>query len=240
MTSAKQGIEDEVPTATPATADLVCWLWAAIPPKDDRLHVARAADVLRVHRSTVYRWLRDAHGRRFNHEARVMLTRRAILRGRGAYLWPPLDPNSARRAAHQLAQAEANARLLLESPQQAPKEWRTNGAMDPFEVFLIHYPRAHVYGLISGRTRRELSRVRQHDGQIQQTVTVPNRYAARMLKGLVLSSEAIAEHVCIPPRDLIPTGRTETWHAHAGTVDLTTFLPQIPGWRPSKTPEATP
>lgn len=240
MTSTEPHLEDEVPTATPATADLVCWLWAAVPPKDGRLHVARAAEVLQVHRSTLYRWLRDAHGRRFSHEARVMLTRRAILRGRGAYLWPPLDPNSRRRAAHQLTQARANARLLLDDPAKAPKEWRSNGALEVYEVFLVHYPRAHVYGLVSGRTARELGRVRQHGGQVKQSVTVPNRYAARMLKGLVLSSEAIGEHVCIPPRDLIPTGRTETWHEHAGAVDLTTLLPQIPGWRPSTDLEATP
>lgn len=48
-----------IPPATPATPDLICWLWAAFPPKDGRLHVARIADGLSVSPTTIRRWIQQ-------------------------------------------------------------------------------------------------------------------------------------------------------------------------------------
>lgn len=79
-------IEDLIPEATPATPDLICWLWAAFPPTSGRLHMARIADGLGVSDRTIRRWVRDAAQLHLDHQGMVLVEQRAILRGRGTYL----------------------------------------------------------------------------------------------------------------------------------------------------------
>lgn len=210
--------DDEIPLATPATPDLICWLWAAIPPKDGRLHVARAAEVLGVSKSTVYRWLRDPEERYFNDTGMAIVRRRAVLRGHGDYLWPPLDDGSRRRIEALRADAQRGRAALTAGPEGISELARLRGAADHHDVYLVHYPRARVYGVASGRTHDTERKIRARHGEIIQRESVPDRYAARLLKYAALGQ--VAEHACIPPKALIPVGRTETWHQRAGTVDL--------------------
>lgn len=211
-----------IPEATPATPDLVCWIWAAIPPKNGRIHVARAAEALGVSTSTVYRWLRDPEGRQFNDVGMKIVRRRAILRGHGDYLWPPLDETSRWRAQTMLEDAIEAHDVIRDTPDRVPSGWRTNGTMEPHEVYLVSYPRAKVYGVASGRTQDTARKVRARHGEVLQRVTVSNKYAARVLKAAAL--EQVGEHRCIPPRTLVDVGRTETWHHRAGRVDLERVL----------------
>ena len=113
-----------LPIATPATADLVCWLWAAFPPRDGQLHLRRIADVLGVSPTTIRRWIADSTGRSFDTQTQRYLARRAILRGRGTYLWPPLDPTTQERTAGERANA-INATLSI-SRGIYPPAWSTN------------------------------------------------------------------------------------------------------------------
>lgn len=220
--------DDElVPLATPATPDLICWLWAAIPPKDGRLHVARAAEALGVSRSTVYRWLRDPEERYFNDTGMAIVRRRAVLRGHGDYLWPPLDDGSRRRVDALRADAQRARDALTTGPEAISELARLRGATDHHEVYLVHYPRARVYGVASGRTNDTERKIRSRNGVILRSVTVPDRYAARLLKYAAL--DQVEEHRCIPPKALIAVGRTETWHQRAGTVDLEQLARELSG-----------
>lgn len=211
-----------IPEATPATPDLVCWIWAAIPPKKGRIDVVRAADALGVSRSTIYRWLRDAEGREFNDVGMKIVRRRAILRGHGQYLWPPLDETSRWRNDTRRIDAAEALELIRDRPERIPSGWRTNGTLEGHEVYLVDYPHATVYGVAAGRTDDTARKVRARQGEILQSVVVPNKYAARLLKAHVL--ERAGEHVCIPPRTHVDVGRTETWHHRAGTIDLKQVL----------------
>ena len=94
-----------VPEATPATADLVCWIWAAFPPHRGTINQTRVADALGVSRRTFGRWLADAEGRSFDAQTRAKLARRAILRGHGTYLWPDLDPATRYRSRGEVRNA---------------------------------------------------------------------------------------------------------------------------------------
>lgn len=211
--------DDElVPLATPATPDLVCWIWAAIPPKDGRIHVARVAEALGVSRSTIYRWLRDPEEREFNETGMKIVRRRAILRGHGDYLWPPLDDGSRRRIDALRADAQRARSALTTGPEGISELARLRGAVDHHDVYLVHYPKARVYGVASGRTHDTERKIRARHGEVLQRRSVPDRYAARLLKYAAL--DQVDEHTCIPPKALVPVGRTETWNQRAGRIDL--------------------
>lgn len=212
------GQVDTLPEATPATPDLLCWMWAAIPPKAGRLHVARVAAALNVSDSTIRRWIKTAGERPIDPTALTTLRRRAILRGRGQFLWPSLDLATRERAWVLHQDALAGQQLITEAPNDVPVAWLTGNALKPHEVMLVYYPTARVHGVASAATPDSARKIRRNGGEILETVLAPNRYAARIIKAASL--EQASEHRCIPPRSLVPTGRTETWRQAAGVVTL--------------------
>lgn len=211
---------EALPELTPATADLLCWLWAATPPKGGRLDVARAAASLEVSDSTLRRWIKNSAAATMPAPARAKMSRLmqlAILRGRGQLLWPPLDRGSRERQLALSADAQRGLDLVRSDPDSAPATWRT-----PRTIYLAHYPRARCYGVASGSTRATPDKIHAVDGEIIAEIQVANRHAATLAKATVLEHVRAAR--CIPPRSLVPTGRTETWrHAH-GPVDLSALI----------------
>lgn len=206
----------ELTPPTPATADLLCWLWAAIPPKDGRLHIARAAEALKVSDSTLRRWIKAADAADMPQQARCALPRMrqlANLRGKGQLLWPPLDQASRDRQAALVREAQRALTATIEQPDAVPVSWLTSHTL-----YLVHYPAARVLGVASGSTDDTARKIRTARGEIVRTLQVQNRHAARLAKAAVL--EQIQSARCIPPRTLIPTGRTETWRDSAADVDL--------------------
>jgi hypothetical protein len=133
-----------VPEATPATADLVCWIWAAFAPYRGRINQSRVADALGVSRRTLGRWLSDAQDRRFDPRTQAEMSRRAILRGHGSYLWPDLDPATRFRSRGQIRNAFIAYQAIADGVY--PDAWRTNGTLDEHQVLQLWYPDAHVYG----------------------------------------------------------------------------------------------
>lgn len=207
---------EALPTLSPATADLVCWLWAATPPKRGRLDVARAATSLGVSESTLRRWIKHAKAAEMPASAHAKLPRLhqlAILRGRGQLLWPPLSRTSRERQLALAAEARRSLDFTRAEPQHAPKNWLT-----PHTLYLVHYPRARCYGVASGSTKSTLDKIRAADGTVVAQASVANRHAAALAKAAVL--EQVREGRCIPPRELVPTGRTEAWLQSHGTVNL--------------------
>lgn len=205
-----------LPAATPATPDIICWLHAAVPPnRNGRIDVTRAAKALKVSETTIRRWIRQAGERDFNTEARKILARYAILRGHGDYLWPPLDPITTQRRAL-LAQAATQALHAVEADPDAylddPK------ATTPTEVYLYHHPKARVYGIALGTSRTTRTRLLGDGADILQTITLPNTYAAQVLKYDTLHTTHA--RACITPRAFLTAGRTETWIQRGGNIYL--------------------
>lgn len=201
---------------TPATADLLCWLWAAIPPKDGRLHIARAANALKVSDSTLRRWIKAADTDRMPEQARRALPRMrqlAILRGKGQLLWPPLDQASRDRQAALVREAQRSLAATREQPDAVPVSWLTSHTL-----YLVHYQSARVLGVASGSTDDTARKIKTAGGEIIQSAEVENKHAARLAKAAVL--DQVGDARCIPPRSMIPTGRTETWRDNAHQINL--------------------
>lgn len=209
---------DYVPGATPATADALCWIWAAIPPKEGRIHVSRVAKAVDRSPRTVQRWIAAAPDRDLDPRALKILRTRAILRGHGDYLWPAL--NEPRAAAAQMLsdEAENNLQLLLEYPDQIPAGWKNGPALQSHMVYLYYHPEARVFGIASGSTRATANNLRRMRADIIDLITAPTKWHAQVIKHDIL--DLVADARCLPPRALIPTGRTETWRRRVGDVDL--------------------
>lgn len=219
----RTAIEDFVPEATPASSDLICWLWAAFPPAPrGGVNVARVAERFGVSVSTVRRWLRDPDYE-MTRDQRILLGRRAILRGRGHYPWPPADAVTLNRSASAIRYAEAAlADLVASGPSQRAKQTSVNVSHD---VFQVHYPHAHVYGLVVSRSEdsKHIRKVVRNGGEVLDHIMVPNKHAATLVKENALAGLGPAR--CLAPRELVPTGRTETWRETAGVVDLKQYVP---------------
>lgn len=196
---------DGIPPATPAAGDLSCWLHAAYPAREDGwLPTGRIAADLGVSTSTVRRWSNDAKkAPQGGH--RTYLARRAILRGRGTYLWPELDIASTYR---QTGQGEYHARCaqLVDEGKPLPS-WRDLGHLERYWIALAWYPEAHVYQVSMGRTKKALSRI-EYRADVLQTRLVTSMFHAAEIKAVTLAK--YADRQCIAPRELVPTGRTET------------------------------
>jgi hypothetical protein len=206
----------EVPPATPATTDFVCWLWAAFPPREGRLHISRIAKALGVPPTTLRRWIaRDDP--KLRHQQVCRLHQRAILRGHGHYLWPDLDPVTRRRSELLYADALRNDELITSEPERVAPTWHQNGTLSPHVVQVVYFPKAHVFGVSAATHDKARAKVKRHGEVIERTV-VPNRYAAIALKHEILNR--VDEHRCITPRHLVPTGRTETWREIGGPAPL--------------------
>lgn len=212
----------EIPPATPATSDFVCWLWAAFPQREGMLNISRVASALDVSRTTVRRWIANDDPR-LTRQQLNMLIRRSILRGRGHHLWPPLDAATRRRSELNLEYALRCDKLIRTDPASVPPEWEKTGALRPRDVHLIYFPRAHVYGVSALSHEKAEAKVRRY-GEIIETTRAANKYAGIALKHLTL--ERVDASRCIAPRALVPTGRTETWLESAGRPKLRKRLPQ--------------
>lgn len=208
----------EVPQATPAAPDLVCWLWAAFTPYRGRLNAAGIARQLgTVSASTIRRWIAAADGTTIEPALRATLAQRAILRGRGTYLWPDLDHASRYRTDNEAA----NARTAFSAIEAGhyPDAWDTNGTMDDHQVLLLWIPTAHVYRVAVLRSMAQRARL-ERDTELVQLVHVPNKYAGLVIKHRLY--ERIADHRCIAPAGLVPRGRTDTWREDGGAPRLLT------------------
>lgn len=82
---------DRVQEVEAAMPDLLCWMYAAVPlnERTGGLNARRFAQIFDVAPATVYRWIREAHGREFFLDARRQLWTLAMLRGRGEILCRP-------------------------------------------------------------------------------------------------------------------------------------------------------
>lgn len=209
---------DLVPAATPTTPDALCWIWAAIPPKDGRIHVARVAQAVERSPRTIRRWIAAAPDRDLDARATAILRSRAFLRGHGDLLWPALNEHRERSVQLLQAQAEHNLQLLTSHLGQIPAGWRRGPTLQAHQVYCYYHHGARVFGVASGSTRATANNLRRMKAQIIQVVTVPSKWHAQVLKYDAL--ELVAASRCIPPRSLIPAGRTETWWRRANAVDL--------------------
>lgn len=205
------GDDETVPRATVATPDLVCWVWAAFPPYRGRINRTHVAEALGVSRRTLSRWLEDADDRAFDAATQGKLSQRAILRGRGSYLWPDLDEASLFRTQSGARNAYTAYRSIAEGV--IPEAWRSNTTLLPHEVIQVYYPAAHVYGVSvvsNEKARAKVVRI----GEVLQIRHAPNKYAGQLLKHAVLMSKQ--QYRCIAPRSLVPVGRTDTWREDGG------------------------
>lgn len=215
----------EIPAETlPAPADLVCWLTAAFPlNRRGRVNVRLAADALGVSQSTIRRWIRDADVMELAPWAVTMLKRRAILRGRGAILWPDIDEGTRVRSQTRIPYVRTCLEVLTR-PRSVPVAWARNGFLTEHRVHLLWYPVAHVYAVAANRTTKSDQR-RARAASILDTVGVPNGFAAELVKELTL--ESVLEHRCIAPRSLVNVGRTETWRQTGAISRL--VVEDVPG-----------
>lgn len=200
----------QLPSWSPAAGDLRCWLEAAYPRRGAHLPTTLIADDLNVSPSTIRRWLRDDHTG-LTRTQRAYLARRAILRGRGTYLWPQLDQDTLTRQAHQAGYA---ARLAgrVDAGDIDPL-WRGRGDLDPYWVVLAYYPRAHAYAVSIGRTSKALSRI-GHRAEVLHQGRAPHRFAAQVRKHDTLS--AYGDRRCVVPTELIPTGHSDALRVAIG------------------------
>lgn len=197
--------EGMIPPATPAAGDLACWLHAAYPERvSGGLPTGRVAADLGVSASTVRRWARDPK-KTPAREHQTYLARRAILRGRGTYLWPPLDPASIFRHRAQNSHHARCARRVDDG--HTLPEWRELGHLEPYWIALVWYPKAHVYQVAAGRTAKALSRI-EYRAEILQQRSATSMFHAAEIKAVTLAK--YTDRQCIAPRQLVPTGRTET------------------------------
>lgn len=196
---------DGIPPATPAASDLACWLHAAYPARDDGwLPTSHIAADLGVSPRTVRRWAQDA-AKVPSHEHRTYLARRAILRGRGTYLWPELDESSRFRQDEQ-GTFHARCAQLVDEGDVLPA-WEEAGHIAEYWIALAWYPRAHSYAVAMGRTKKALTRI-EYRADVLRVITAPSMFHAAAIKAATLGQ--YPDRRCIVPRELIPTGRTET------------------------------
>lgn len=210
-----------VPKATETTPDALCWIWAAIPPRaDGRIDIPRVAAAVDRSQSTIRRWIRAAPTKSLDERALRILRMRANLRGHGDYLWPPLNHEAA-EAAEKLRQ-RAQWRLEVLNAGQVPSTWAER-ELRPQSIYLYHHPIARVFGVAtaSGRTNWQALRKAGATDPPVATIEVPTRIHAQVIKYDIL--ELLADHRCLPPRAMIPSGRTQTWWQRAGDVDLQTI-----------------
>lgn len=205
-----------IPPATAAASDLVCWLHAAYRPRPDGwLPTTRVAADLGVSARTIRRWAQESE-RTPTPPQRTYLARRAILRGRGTYLWPDLDDAGRFRQRTQ-GQLHAGYAAQVDAGDTRPY-WRDRGHLETFWVVLAWYPRAHVYQVAIGRTDKALSRI-AYRAEILKVQHAPSMFHANAVKAATLAAHA--DRQCITPRALVPTGRTDTLRQTGGTPTLT-------------------
>lgn len=207
----------DLPLAQPATPDLVCWLWA-LAGKSGKVNVNTAAKALSVTPGTVRRWLRDPQLWELTPAALATLRQHAILKGRGTYLWPPLDQTTIDRSRGQLAAASANLTLLRESPGRVPDTWHETGVFTTHLVHVLHFPRAHVYSVAVTSSPKTLARLKKLNADVVAVRAVSNKWQAWYLKHKTL--ERVPDRRCIVPAQMVPLGRTETVRESGGPPRL--------------------
>lgn len=88
---------------------------------------------------------------------------------------------------------------------EALAKWSTDGTLEPHTVLLVHFPKAHVYGVASTRTSKGRARVLSKVTVVQE-VTVANKYIAILAKELTLATHhqhrCVAAASCFPAEDV--------------------------------------
>jgi hypothetical protein len=169
-----------------------------------------------VSMAAVRRWLEEDD---LDDDQWATLRRRAVLRGRGHPLWPRLDaPVLARQDRARRNAAQSWHTAATTPTGQLPAAWRSQGWLEPHQVLVAHHRSAWVNRVTltraaSGRSARTLA-----GAELVDQVEVPNRFAA------VATLHAVLAHVdpwrALPPRELLPAGRTEAWRDVAPPVEL--------------------
>jgi hypothetical protein len=203
--------------------DLTCWLHAAFRPRPDgTLDVARIATGLGVSPSTVRRWRDGTSASWPAPQHWSAIRRRAILRGRGSYLWPTPSPAALRRTQR----AQENAQRDLLHAQQLddralPAAWKREGWLEPQRLRLVYYPQAHVYQLSITRERdRPADRISRvvEKFEMQSSIVMPTWHAAVVARCRIL--HRMSKYRCVAPRELVEVGRTEVWVGRSPFVEL--------------------
>lgn len=201
--------------------ELEIWLRAAFKsPATGRLPTVQAGKALGVTPRTIRRWV--SREQELTRARQVRLIQRAILRGRGEYLWPALPSHRAQFEERVVAKSVRRHLLIRDHPDQVPQAWRDNGTLRRHDVLLVWYPKAHVYGLTVASHLKTTERA-YRNGQIVKQTTASNRYEAQVLKLLTL--QRVLDYRCVAPRSLVKTGHTETWRASGGVPSLVTRIP---------------
>lgn len=206
----------ELPPPVPAPNDLACWLHAAYGPE---IPVAEAAVDLHVAPSTLRRWIASQRPP-VRHAQRVYLARRAILRGRGTYLWPQMPPELLeRRRLQALAQADLAAAV---DQGEREERWLEAGYLERYLVTAWWYPHAHAWAISAGRTEGAHARHQSRAEQVD-AIEAPTKFHAMAIKQATL--EAYTDHRCVTPRELLPTGHTEAFLSSCPPPSI------VPTWR---------
>lgn len=131
-------------------------------------------------------------------------------------MWPDLDASSRARAAAKHRYAVRCLLLIAADPGRVPAEWHRDGRLEPHQVLLVSYPRAHAYAITATRDPKTRRRLVAGGGQIVDEVTADNRYAADLAKYTAL--RAVDGHRCVAPRSLVPIGHTDCWRETGGQL----------------------
>lgn len=191
-------------------SDLMLWIKAAIPPKPNG-HVdrTRAAQRLGISERTLSRWLADPT--RVPQAAIKRLHQLAILRGHGTILWPQ-PPAEALDRDRQLA--EYATRAVADITNDTNLDFWNGPDQDRLQkhtFYLIHYPRAHVYGTSIAQHAKSLARLKRAGARITEQRELPNYWMAQAVKMTLLQQQQHKGLRCVTPKSLVPIGRSELW-----------------------------
>jgi len=188
--------------------DLMIWIKAAIPPKPNgRVDRARAADRLGISERTLRRWLAEPD--RVPQAAIKRLHQLAILRGKGTILWPAPPQDVLERDA---TLAEYASRAVGDIAQGVSIDFWTGpepDRMKPHSLYVLHFPRAHVYATSIAQHAKALARIKRAGAVVVEQRDFATYWAAQSVKMHLLLQHR--ERRCVVPKSLVPVNRTHLW-----------------------------
>lgn len=182
--------------------------------RDGRVNANQVAEQLHVSPSTVRRWVRNA----------LPAKRRALVEERIL----PADTAVAFEAKEYTYAAAALEDIY---GRGLPPEdyWREQGWLEPHVLAVVELQRLGVcvprIGLANGDAKTQ-GRLRADGGVILDQQVFPNRFAAQIAKGQILT-DVHAWRVVVPP-GFASRGRTEAWLAAAPRPPLSTYFDNAP------------
>lgn len=197
-----------MPAAIASSYDARIWILAAFPPTPrGRPNNRQAAAKLGISERTLRRWIHDPT--KFRPDALKRLMQLAVLRGKGTLLWPT---PSAETIAHEQKALETATRAVLEIEAGIDLDFWEGPKVDrlqPHTVYLLHYPRAHAYGITNSQHPKSLARIKRVGGEIISAETHPNYWAAEQAKYATLFEKCDLR--CVAPTGAMPVGSRHAW-----------------------------